>query len=355
MNRQLFLTLLALTAVVVGVALWVGRTGTEQAQADNVLLPSFRQHVNDVSRVRVARGEVVAVSLERGESGWTVAELDHYPADWPGLRELLADLADARIVEYKTDNPEYYGRLGVADAPSGDGDGQVLIMEAGDQSWRLVIGDRPSLQDGQYVRVADEPRVLLLDREIDVSDEPVDWVAEDVLDIPPAEVASLEIRHDDGELVRISKVSADDADYVLETRPEGRELSSSYMVNAAAGVFSGLRMDDVRRDDEDPDAFRVAIEALLFDGTRVQAQVIGDDDDRWLRLLAVAPDVVTGAGNQAPDDAEAPEQAEQPENVAERAENINGRVQGWLYKLSPTRMDNLVRRNDAFLKEVEED
>ena len=63
----------------------------------------------------------------------------------------------------------------------------------------------------------------------------------------PAEVAEVEIVHPDGERLRVSKVSADDADYALDGGvPEGRELASSWSVNALGGLLAGVVMDGVR-------------------------------------------------------------------------------------------------------------
>ena len=46
---------------------------------------------------------------------WTVAERDNYPADTGRLRKLLLELAEARLLEEKTSNPELYDRLKVED------------------------------------------------------------------------------------------------------------------------------------------------------------------------------------------------------------------------------------------------
>ena len=60
-------------------------------------------------------GDARVVELKRRASSWTVSERDNYPADEAKLRKLLIAIADAKLDEEKTSNPESYATLGVED------------------------------------------------------------------------------------------------------------------------------------------------------------------------------------------------------------------------------------------------
>src|SRR5690606_38699274 len=64
------------------------------------LVADLADHLNDVSRLVVTTANKnVAVSLDKKDDIWTVAEKGGYPADLGKLREYLLKVADAKLVE----------------------------------------------------------------------------------------------------------------------------------------------------------------------------------------------------------------------------------------------------------------
>ncbi|NNE06127.1 MAG: DUF4340 domain-containing protein [Xanthomonadales bacterium] len=349
MNRKPFLMLAALTAVAVVLTVMMDREGREDEPAGQKFIPGLAEQVNDVtSLVHRSAGETIA-TLSRGDSNWTVGELDGYPADWQRVRATLSALAEATIVEFKTANPDYFERLGVEDPGASGSQAAVLDVGTGEQAWSIIAGDIPDLQFGQYVRRADAGQVVLIDQEFDLPDETIDWADRQLLDLGAGLVASVSIMHADGEVVTLSKASADDSDFSLKTLPEGRELQSVYTLNSAAGMFSMLEIDDVQRDEIEAANVLAESTVTLFNGARVNAEVLTveavQDDSaagesevtRWVRI---STDLVD------PDLAE--------EQAMEQVEGIRQRTEGWLYQVSSTRMDNLLRRNENFLKPLDD-
>lgn len=348
MKRQSFLLLAALTAVAVVLTVMMDREGREGEAAGQKFISDLASQVNDVtSLVHRSAGDTVA-TLARGDANWTVAELDGYPADWQRVRATLSALAEAAIVEFKTANPDYFGRLGVEDPDASGSQSAALDVSTGEQAWGIIAGDIPDLQFGQYVRRTDTSQAVLIDQELDLPGETIDWADRQLLDISAGLVASVSITHADGEVVTLSKATADDSDFSLKTLPEGRELQSAYTLNSAAGMFSMLEIDDVQRDAIEVANVLAESTVTLFSGARVSAQVLtveavhGDDaadESEAVRWLRIRTDLVD------PDLAE--------EQALERVEGIRQRTEGWLYQVSSTRMDNLLRRNENFLKPLD--
>ena len=170
--KRRFLYLVVLTSVAL-LALWVFTLkdqSPDRSRADTLLLPEISEQVNVVDRVEiVTAGNQVAASLIKSEKGWQLEQMDGYRADWPNLQTLLAALAQARVIETKTDKPEYYDRLGVEDISTADAGGVLLKLGIGDQITGVVIGHQAQARQGQYVRLQNSAASVLVDRRLDVS------------------------------------------------------------------------------------------------------------------------------------------------------------------------------------------
>jgi len=117
MKTHHLLVLLAAAALAVIAALWTRTVHEpEHAQGAGALLaPGLEAKVNEVSTIHVKGKDDASVTLERGTDNWTVKEKSGYPADTGKVRKLLIGIAQSKLVEQKTSNPQYYGELGVAD------------------------------------------------------------------------------------------------------------------------------------------------------------------------------------------------------------------------------------------------
>lgn len=390
MSRRHFSWLFALTlAVALVIAFLPGRVGRESAIEVRPLLPDLAQRVNDLDEIRVVRGggEPVA-TLRRGESTWTVDEADGYPADWSRLRALLAALAQARAVEPKTANPEYFDRLGLADVSDPDSKAVRVQLGAGEDAPAVLVGDAARNRDGQYVRIEGEDRAWLIDRSLDVPTQTRDWLDRQIVDLAETEVVEVDITHPDGETVKLRKVSADDADFVLQDVPEGRAAQDSWTLNATGGGLAGLRLDEVRRADRVAFEEAVRVRVLTADGLTVEAQLAVAEEKQWIKLQAASLASATAAPAEIPDEIPdeggsevtaadtAADNAETPPAAAgaaasadgesgsdavaaaaqrpqDRAAEINQRVSGWAYVIPQYKYEVLVRRTADLLKPAE--
>jgi hypothetical protein len=350
MSRRHFSALLvAAIVVVLAVALLVpGRTGREEPPAAGPLLPDMGQRINDVNGLKVTlAGNQTVATLQRGEDGWQIAELAGYPADFDQLRGILAGLAEAKIQEYKTDNPEFYERLGVEDIGREDAAGILLELELGDESVGLIVGDEASGREGQFVRLAGEARSALIDRVLDVPADLVDWADRDIVDVGSYQVREVEIVHPDADRILARKAAATDTDFVLENLPEGREAISSWSVNSLASALSRLQMDSVRPAPDEAVADTVRVRVLTFDGVEYLAQTWTGEDRHWLRLEISVP-AAQEAGEQAEAD------ADQAEEVLAQAAEVTKRVAGWVYEIPASKHATMTKRLEDLLKQPEE-
>jgi hypothetical protein len=388
MSRKHFSLLLVLTlAVAVLVLLIPGKTGKESEFDQSPLLPGLQAQVNDLDRLQVsgAGGETIA-TLRRSEGAWRVEEAAGYRADWERLRKLLADLAQAEIVEPKTSNPEYYDRLGVEDVSLPDAGGRQIGFPEGSGLPAVIVGNRAQGRSGQYVRLAGAAGSALIDRELDVPESASDWLEKDIVDIADSEVVEVDIAHPDGERIVARKASADDEDFSLQNIPEGREIRSAWTVNSLANSLSALTLDSVAEESAVDWSDAVRFGLVTADGLRVDVDLVvrvqdqdedseadrtdaGAETEHWIRLQAglyqTAVDSAVETPGESGEDQDMDAAGEQgeaqgadDETTADdsegRARAINERVSGWAYRIPKYKFDAMNKRMEDLLQAVEE-
>jgi len=338
-------TILALVAVLV----FVPREYAVENSAESVLLlTGLAARINDVDRVDiVTAGDMVVATLTRTAEDWQLEQMDGYHADWPKLQELLAGLAQAKVVEVKTDKPRYYPQLGVDDVSSQDAESVLVKLSIGDDMTGILIGHQAQGRAGQYVRLQDSAASALLDRTLDVSTEQLDWADKRIIDIKASEVAEVEIIHPEGERVFVTRISADQTDFDLVGLPQGRETQSSWAVNSFASSLSLLDLESVSSVDNVDWKAAVRMRLLMFSGLEIMADMVEADGQYLLRLNASHP--AAQAVNYNNDDI-----AQQAaEDVANRVDEINQRVSGWAYGIARYKFEAMVKTREDILKPVD--
>ena len=357
--RRRFLYLVVLTSVAL-LVLWVFTLKDEspdRSGADTLLLPEISEQINVVDRVEiVTAGNQVVASLVKSEEGWQLEQMDGYRADWQGLQTLLSALAQARIVETKTDKSEYYSRLGVEDIAAPDAGGVLVKLGIGDQITGIVIGHQAQARPGQYVRLQRSAASALIDRRLDVSTESSDWVDATIVDINAAEVAEVEIIHPTGERVLVMRISADQTDFDLAGLPTGREIKSSWAVNSLGSVFSMLELDTVRARGSVDWSDAVRMRLLLFSGVEIMAEMLEAGDEYLLRMSASHP--AANVIDKPMGDVESTEPQKEIESqaeidVAKMVEDINQKTAGWIYGIPKNKYDAMVKKPEDLLKPLE--
>ena len=129
-----YLAVVTLAALVVLFFIAPGDRPSSDVTADALLLPGLAEQVNDVNRIEIVKaGSNTVATLRKGEQQWRVDQMGGYRADWSKIQALLAALAQARVIEAKTDKPEYYSRLGVEDISAEDAGGVLVNFGSDDE------------------------------------------------------------------------------------------------------------------------------------------------------------------------------------------------------------------------------
>ena len=293
---------------------------------DGLLFQDLRDRINDVTTLTITRaGDAGVTVIHRTADNWVIASRDNYPVDIARIRQLLLQIAAAKMVEQKTSDPDLYSQLGVQDPAIEGSKGTRIQVSGPDVSYDLIVGN--VAQPGyRYVRKFEVSRSWLIDKDPGIPGSPAEWLVRDIIDIKSADVRSVTIRHPDGEEIRMSKDSADAPEFAVVNIPDGRELSYATVANGIGGALNALTLDDVRKGVAiETDAVSTTYET--FAGNRIVVLTNEEDGESWI-ALTVAP------GDDADTD----------------AASLNERVQGWQFRIADYKANQLTRRWEDILK-----
>ena len=105
----------------------------------SLLFPELFEQLSDVDNITF-KSEQDEFSLSRDDEQWFITDYHNYPADDDLVRRMLVDLADARILELKTDDPELYPVLGVEGAEEGGSSFVIKLFNDQQEVAGLVLG-----------------------------------------------------------------------------------------------------------------------------------------------------------------------------------------------------------------------
>ena len=383
-------TVLAAALVVLGaVALLAQYDPQPPAPGGGLLLPDLGEDLDRITEVSViGAGSQPVATLTRGEDGgWSVAEKDSYPADVEKVRQTLIGLAEARIVEPKTANPDFYDRLGVEGVEDGAAGGVAVMLTGADSPVHVIVGDSEGTSQ-VYVRETDQAQSFLVDRNPDVGSETTDWLATEILAIPGSRMARVTVTHPDGETVTVSKADSEQSNFDLEAMPPGRELQYASVANVMGNVLSNLNLQDVEPRTATDEPVTVT-EFVTFDGLAITAESLEREDEPWVAFRAeyrppaeepeadeaedepaqesdaanVGDEVEVEAEGELEADADGADvaagEAETEDadgtDVAAEALALDQRLSPWRYRIASYQFDQMTRRLDDLLRDLPEE
>ena len=342
MKPTTFLVLFAATAVsAVGAAYAVLSETRIQGPKAGVGAPVFGNllaSANDVATATIASTTGKFTLAHKGD-GWVLVEKDDYPVAADKLRRLVAGLADLRLLEAKTNQPNRYARLEVEDIAAKDAKSKevTLALADGKPLADLIVGKENYTSDlnglrGVYVRKPGQAQAWLAQGSIELPAAATDWIDRTVVDIAEDKMQRLQFEPVGAPAVTVSKADKSATEYTLAPLPEGKSADPD-AVKRLTEVFTAVSLDDVRADKNTDKAVKAGTaEAVTFDGLTLKAELLVMDGDAWLRLKASAPD-----GSAAATD----------------AKTINDRVTGWLFQLPQFKAALLQPKIDDYLKKPE--
>jgi hypothetical protein len=366
MTSQRLLILIVVAIVAVGAGVWLaGRQSSSGSTAGTtVLYPELKKQLNSLTAVRIYKaGDARVVELKRQGESSTVSERDNYLADEGKFRRLVGAIADAKIYEEKTSNPEQYATLGVEDT-KGNGATSIRVELVGlPKPVDLIIGKPGIGAKSTYVRRAGEPQSWLIDQSIDTSSTPEAWLRKDIIDVSADRMQSAKVETKGAKPYTAAKGTRADADFAVEGLPKGKSLSAPSAANSVATALAGLSLSDVRAASAFQSTPPVA-KALFktFDGLTIEVDGWVQDEKHYVALRpsfdgaqAERFKVATAAAEEKKDEEKKDDKAPEPPqpaapDVDEDAKKLAAKVNGWVYEIPDYKYESLFKPVDQLVK-----
>lgn len=365
MNRNRVLGLAVATLLAIGLVIFLGNDAGEPVVESGPLVPGLAEQVNAIEAIDiVASGGATAVQLRRDDDRWQVLERQGFEAEFRQVVDVLRTLAEAGRAEPRTDNPEWYARLGVAEVGSDEATGRRIDFP-GTELPSLIVGQVDPTDSGSYVRIAGEAQAWLSDRVIELAADPLAWLEPGIMDIPGDDLVEITVTHPDGETLVLEKLG-EAGDWVLRDVPEGRSAGPAWTRNSLANGLRGLNLEDVRRFAPPHPESAVVTELVTADGLRFTAHSWREDDEEtaWLHFTVAEAGERSMDADAIEQDAEAAGEDHGEENddaearAAERlasAVAVDARLSPWAYAIPARRADDLAPRLEDLLEPVDEE
>jgi hypothetical protein len=285
--RVLALSLAAAAAIGAAILLAPDRTAPPAVDQPTAAFPGIAERLASAATIEVARHDG-RVTLRRDGDRWLIAERGGYPARPERVRELLVGLAELRLAEPRTANPELLSRLGLEDPLQQGATGTLLrVLDAsGATLAELVIGRRRvrtggNLPETAYVRRPAETQAWLAEGRLPADHDPNLWLPRDIANIPRERLREAIIARAGAEPFAIRRGGDPDGELALHPLPEGREADPDRLT-ATARAFEALTLTDVARE---ADAGGEALGTARFaftDGLSVTVTLRRDGEALWL-------------------------------------------------------------------------
>lgn len=354
-RRLLILCIAAIVAIAAGVWL-AGRQGSSGSGSESgALYPGLKEQLNSVSAIRIYKaGDARVIELKRQGDSSTVSERDNYLADEGKLRRLLVAIADAKVSEEKTSDPEQYAKLGVEDTKGAGATSLRIELVGTPKPVNLIVGKQGTGAHSSYVRRAGEPQSWLINTSIDTSGTPEAWLRKDIIDVSADRMQSATVEVKGAKPYTAAKVTRADANFAVEGLPKGKSLSAPTAANTFATSLTSLSLADVRA----ASAFQSTPPAAhatfkTFDGLIV-------DVDGWVQdqkhYVALRPSFDAAQAEHfkvatAPADEKKPAEAPKPAapNVEEDAKKAAAKVTGWVYEIPDYKYESIFKPVDQLV------
>lgn len=294
MTPKSLIGLAVVTAVAVGAAIYVGggnAAGGAVADRGKTLLPDLVQKSASVASIAITTGKDTATLSRQGEG---FVDASGYPAKIEPVRKLVASLATLTIDEDKTDKPDRYVDLGLADPAADTGAAtKVALLDKEGKPLAVVYAGTKDLsvggsRGGQYVRLDGAPQTYLVRGALDLPSSRSDWFDARITDIKSADLAKITLTDTTGATTDFVKTG----DKLLPTLGDGKTADEG-KANRVTAFLQGFDFSDVRKETPASISGTTVLRYETVNGLAVTATAVPaatDADKGWIRVKAEAID-----------------------------------------------------------------
>lgn len=386
MKSKTLLMLAGITLVVIIGAVFVGQERKDKpVQAGELVFPDLMARINEIVEVTIETKEETVTLIQKDHT-WTVKEKGGYAADFEKIKPVLIGMAELRIREPKTKNPDLYEKLGLQDKDAEGSSSTALTLKAQGTNAvaTLILGNQrpgkgtPGKSD-MYIRKPDDPQTWLVSGKLPIEKVPGEWLEKDLLKIANKRIQQVRVTHSNGETLSVYKDTPDALDFKVRDIPKGKKVSSQFNVNNVATSIAQLQMEDVKKAGDVEFSAKSGIQAVVetFDGLRLTVQTMSKDEIILSKITTTfdpaliykepekeSSENTKASSEKSKDGTQDGEEQEKKtpvtkesvlkteEEVQKEVAALNTKFKDWIFELPKFRVENFSKKkNDLISKE----
>ncbi|HEV7718719.1 MAG TPA: hypothetical protein VGO70_07065 [Arsenicitalea sp.] len=327
MSKRWYLVLTAVTVLALFGAAWAiwdeGRDYISPTANSGPLFPALAQADAATDGLEVTT-PTYKLQLRHAGEAWLDTAHAGYPARGVMASKLIADIAAMHGIEAKTSKPEWYDRIGVEDVAAGGRSARVRVLGGDKALADLLLGKVSSslgadVRGGTFMRRPGESQAWLATGIVQVAPALGDWF-EQLLNIDGSSIAHITINEHGAAMLDVKKLDGS-PNYTLQAidpayATDKNVVADDALIKRIEQSLVAVSFEDVRKAAGVTPGSR-AVRFETSTGMVLQAQLGEADGKPWVSFHADAPSGSPGAALAAA---------------------INGRCDGWAFRLASAKM-----------------
>ncbi|MBE0439742.1 MAG: DUF4340 domain-containing protein [Gammaproteobacteria bacterium] len=349
------LTILFIVTVVMVVLMLI----TIQRPSDNnddyaLLFPGLFDKLSTVDTLKFKSSQDEFTLFKKDED-WYIKERWNHLADFNLVKRALIDIAESKILDRKTANPEQYPILGVEGADNAGSSLLVTLLSGDNEMASLIIGNEREVGQTSgprqfYVRRDGEQRTWFVEGYLNLNPFMINWIKSEVVNIARERIAQVNIIQPNGDTATLVNVGAKDKFGTPEALDK-TVFKYEQLGYDIAGTLVQLRMEDVQpiSDFSRGDAEIVTAEFITFDGMKVITETSFIDGQYFTTFKAEFDPALV---KTAPEDIEALNVLKSADDVNKEVAKLNKDLHAWAYRFGGFVGTNLMRAKSDIVTET---
>lgn len=320
--------------------------GSSISGQNTLLLPGLMKQATQISKITIQDRDQT-LTLERGKDYWQIVEKNNYPVLTAKIDEFLYSLADMRIIEPKTSDPNKYGQLDLNDITDNNSKAVLVTVQDGQQKdiVKLIIGRRQGIKindeytERLFVRKAGDPQTWLVQGLLPLTNDFKDLVEQPLLGLVDSnQIKRLTINKHSINNIVIAKSTPEQEDFVLQTAVNKPAMTLNIdTINSLPFEIAELEYTDVIPASKLQLDWSQAIHADLqtFLGVNLELNAVKQDGKVYAKVKAQALEQTS-------------------EELKQKVQAFNATHGAWYFELNDQVYKLLNSQNSDFLKQLEE-
>ncbi len=354
MNLKQIIILTTTLLLLIAISIPLVDTSWEQNNSGIGQQPFSKLDVNAVNTLKISKAGQ-SVTLKKVSGSWSVQEKSSYPADFAKIAQTIMDIKDLKILKTMKVKDKHFSRLGLDKSTAvkvtcfDKSDGIIAEFLLGKTVATEGNPNMPWMRppSNRYLKAKKSTFPALVDKEISVTTNSVEWVNDDFLDIN--KVTSVTYKKGDKDIYQIERKDTK-SDFKLSTIPVGKVIDKSKVENLA-NSFTRLSFDDVTKDITVTSSQTLKVKTE--DGFSYTMNFFEVDKKQYLQVLTAGNFVqerVAGK-DEKPEDKTKLDQ-EFADNLKKQQEKLTSvkKLTNWFYQIPSTKTDAWFKSLNDFVK-----